>query len=175
MKFHNPVTPNDWAKETYWPNANMDTVISKYRYLIEENSDVYSIIGTKTFTSNNTDVKNKIETYLDVINITNNIDIFKKYLDLSNLKEITERYLDLIDNKLLPYFQANNPTTLIGTIDFQEYTQYNDITDLNKIYMTCDSSLDENKKYININNSFDSFFDKYTKPDAKGKEYSFFD
>ena len=53
---------------------------------------------------------------------------------VANIKDILDLYQALAE-KVLEVIESSNPATLIGTVDFQEYTQFRD-TD--KLYMTCD-------------------------------------
>ena len=62
-------------------------------------------------------------------------DNYGKYFDIrSDNTTLISNYIEIID-ELLKAIESNNPTTLLGTLDFQEYTQFRDE---DKRYITCD-------------------------------------
>ncbi len=61
-------------------------------------------------------------------------DEFAKYSMIDNDVKTLDKFISLSD-LIRTTIESSNPATLIGTVDFQEYTQFRDTS---KLYMTCD-------------------------------------
>ena len=96
----------------YYANKDLDITINIFKLFIEIKTDDLQI-------------ENNIKKYIK--------DIFPNDTTPSTI-DILDLYLALA-NKVLETIESSNPATLIGTVDFQEYTQFRDIE---KLYMTCD-------------------------------------